>query len=111
MKKLYLLVFLLQFAIISCEKEKKEFPCPVVVAEEVPVTVKSSFESKYAKSTTDIKKWFKKDNEGYCAYFILNNKKTLAHFKNDGTFLDEKVEGKEGSHDDDDEGCECETDD
>ena len=112
MKKLLTFLFALQFIFISCEKDNEnEFPCPVVDAKVVPVIVKNAFEAKYPTSTVEI--WFNKDNTGYCAYFMLNTKKTLVHFKNDGTFIKEEAQDQNGNHqnNNEDEGCECEVDD
>ena len=107
MKKLILLFLSLQFILISCEKEhEREFPCPVVMADQVPSIVKESFGLKYPKITID--NWYNKDNTGYYASFQLNNIKTLASFKNDGTFIAEKAQVQTGQHNEHENDCGCE---
>lgn len=118
MKKLLAIVLTL-VTLVSCEKldllskHKKDKPCAVVAAETMPSKVTASFQTKYLGVT--VEKWFNKDNNGYCALFTLNGKKTLSQFNNDGVFLNEETDvEQEGNHQDDndndsDSGCECET--
>ena len=112
MKKLLFILLVCQSVFISCEKEhEKEFPCPVVTADEVPTIVKSSFQSMYSKAS--VEKWFNKDNSHFVAYFLTNSVKTLVYYKRDGTFEKEEIKGQKGNHhndDDDEDGCECEVD-
>ncbi len=114
MKTLLILAFGL-VALVSCEKgnlfdnNKKDKACPVVAVESIPENVNTSFQTKYPGATVD--KWFNKDNKGYCALFILNSKKTLSQFNNDGEFIKEETNvEQEGNHQDsEDNECECET--
>ena len=125
MKKSMILALGLLFMTFSCEKNDKEndsedVPCAVVANADVPTTVSSAFEAKYAGRT--VVKWFNKDNHGFAALFDVNGVKTLAEFNNDGTFVKEEIDEVEeeeehdgifGNHDEDDDeneddGCECE---
>lgn len=116
MKKLLAIVLTL-ITLVSCEKvdllnkHKKDKPCAVVSAETMPSEVTASFRTKYSGVTAE--KWFNKDNNGYCALFTINGKKTLSQFNNDGVFLNEETDAEqEGNHQDDndnDSECECET--
>ncbi len=106
------MLFILAIATIiaSCEKENEHKTlCPVISEKAVPSSVKSIFQEKYPNVT--VKNWFNKDNNGYCALFIFNGKKTKALFDNNGSFQKEEVEQKGKHEDDDDNGCECETED
>ena len=110
MKKIIIILFAFQFIFISCEKDNEnENPCPVVEAKVVPAIVKDAFVAKYPTTTVEI--WFNKDNTGFCAYFMLNTKKTLVHFNNDGTFIKEEDQHDDHQNNDEEEGCECEIDD
>ncbi len=51
----------------------------------MPAIVKDTFVEKYPKITEN--NWYNKDNIGYNVSFQLNNIKTMARFKNDGTFI------------------------
>jgi hypothetical protein len=113
MKKILLVIFALQFILISCEKEdRNDNHCPVVDAKSVSAKVISAFETRYPATMVEV--WFNKDNKGYCAYFKKNGSGIMIHFQNDGTFIREEVQDQQGNHqgsDDDDEGCECEVED
>ena len=107
MKKLFIL-FASVVLLASCEREKKNL-CPVVAATNVPNAVTKSFESKYPGTT--VTTWFNKDNTSYCAKFTQNGKGSRAYFDNNGIFQNEQLE-QDGEHqDNNDEGCDCETDD
>lgn len=107
MKKFIIALFPMAFILNACEKEhEREFPCPVVSANQVPINVQESFVAKYSKITVD--NWYNKDNTGYYASFQLNSLKTVASFKNDGTFIAEKVQNQKGQHHDHEDDCGCE---
>jgi len=90
MRKLIVVLSTLPFLFISCDKEHdEEFPCIVVSMDQVPAIVKDTFVGKYPKITEN--NWYNKDNIGYNVSFQLNNIKTMASFKNDGTFIAEIV--------------------
>ncbi len=101
------------FFLASCEKmgehHKKDKPCAVVSTENVPSSVTKSFEAKYPATKVDT--WFNKDNKGFAAAFKVNNKKSVAVFDNDGNFQNEINDDQQGDHQDNDEGCGCETED
>ena len=116
MKKLLVIAAsVLLFA--SCEKmdlfDKKDKPCTVVTQDGVPTSVVSAFQTKHPGIS--VKKWFNKDDKGFAAMFDNNGKEALDFFDNNGNFQEEKMEGdnqKRNHHDkDDDNGCECETED
>ncbi len=107
MRKILVVVFALQVLLISCEKEhEREFPCALVLVEQVPVVVKEAFAARYAKIA--VQSWYNKDNIGYYVSFELNNTKTLASFKNDGSFIAEMVQDQRGQHHDHENNCGCE---
>jgi len=107
MRKVILVLFALTFQLVSCEKEhEKEFPCAVVNNTEVPAIVKDAFVGRYPKITAD--NWYNKDNNGYYVSFQLNNIKTLASFKNDGSFIAEIAQGQKGQHHNHGNDCGCE---
>ncbi len=100
------------FFFVSCEKwdgfHKKDKPCPVVNAADVPASVTKSFDTKYSGAVVDT--WFNKDNAGFVASFKQAGKKTIARFDNDGNFENEI--NQDGDHqDNNEEGCDCETED
>ena len=98
---------------ISCEKDglfgHKDKSCPEVSISALPAAVKTAFEKQYPATTASV--WFNKDNKAYVAKFSKNGVETLARFSNDGTFENEQMEDQQGDHQDNDEGCECETED
>jgi len=115
MKKLLIIsVAVLLFA--SCEKlgwEKKDKPCPTVSADAVPAAVTKAFSDKHPGIA--VTTWFNKDSKGYAAKFDSNGKEALDFFDNSGNFQKEEIDNdnQQGNHDDgdDDEGCECDTED
>ena len=115
MKKLIIISISVLF-LASCEKlglEKKHKPCATVSQDAVPTSVVSAFQTKHPGISA--KKWFNKDNNGYTALFDSNGKEALDFFDNSGNFQKEEIDGdnQTGNHDDrdDDDGCECETED
>lgn len=102
------LILAIATIVVSCEKEKESKNlCPVISEKAVPSSVISAFQQKYPNVI--IEKWFNKDNKGYCAMFTFNGKETKALFDNNGNFQNEEIDN-EGEHkDNDDNGCECET--
>ena len=106
------------FLFASCEKlnlfDKKDKPCTVLTQDAVPTAVVSSFQTKHPSTT--VKKWFNKDDKGFAAMFDNNGKDALDFFDNNGNFQKEEIDGEnnqQGNHQDkdDDQGCDCETED
>lgn len=107
MKNLLLFAFIaISFA--SCEKEDPENLCPVVDKGALPKVVTSAFETKYPNVT--VEKWFNKDNKGYYALAHINGLKTLVQYDKEGNFINEDVRDQGDDNQDDDDGCECDTD-
>ncbi len=105
-----LLIFAIATIVVSCEKENEHKNlCPVISEKTVPSSVSSAFQVKYPNAI--VSKWFNKDNKGYCALFILNGKETKVLFDNNGIFQNEEVEQQGDHEDNDDNGCECESED
>ena len=76
----------------SCKKEvvdKEKNSCPVVDVSAVPDVVKNSFNTRYPGIS--VATWFNKDNNSFCAYFIINGGDELAQFANDGNFITEQI--------------------
>ena len=111
MKKLFLLFVVASVVLISCDKDcdHDDLPCELVNSKLIPGIVADSVNAKYPGVV--VLQWFNKDNKGYCAHFMVNNKITSALFDNNGKFIREGDDNKqqEGQHKDDD-GCECEED-
>jgi hypothetical protein len=122
MKKILILFSAIIIGLTSCEKmhdinlfHKKDKPCAVVTADQIPSAVSSAFTAKYPGVSAD--KWFDKDGTGFSALFTMNGKKGLTQFNNDGSLVkeeldvDEQGDHQNGNHHDknDDKGCECET--
>lgn len=114
MKNSIILALGLLFVGVSCEKNDDETQelCPEVTRNEVPTEVTKAFDAKYPN--TIVEKWFKKDDGGHCALITLNKVKTLAEFKDNGTFVEEEIENETNEHegnqdnDDDENDCDCE---
>ncbi len=112
--KTLLITFALAMIFASCEKENEHNDdCPVISEKLIASAVSQAFKEKYSTAVVD--KWFNKDNTGYCALFIIDGRKMLSQFSNDGTFVHEEAdveqEGEHENNDDKDSGCECESDD
>ena len=76
----------------SCKKEvvdKMKNNCPVVDVSAVPNVVKDSFNLRYPGVT--VTTWFNKDNNSFCAYFVLDDGDKLAQFAYDGNFITEQM--------------------
>jgi hypothetical protein len=114
MRNLYVILLTLTLGLSACEKSGKEdddIECPVVDSKSLPKDIVAAFAEKYPNET--VITWFNKDNKGYAAFFVSNNVKKIVIFNNEGSFMKEQVKNKQhGQHDNDDEeeGCECETD-
>ena len=114
MKKLLIISISILF-LASCEKlglDKKHKPCATVSQDGVPSAVVSAFQTKHPGIA--VKTWFNKDNNGFTALFDSNGKDALDFFDNSGNFQKEEIDNdQQGDHqdDDDDKGCECETED
>ncbi len=110
------------FFLVACKKEgheKNEIKnlCRVVPADSIPIIVRDSFTTKYAKVIPV--KWYVKDSMGYCAYFIINGMQQLALFSTNGAWLNTETKVEQtGQYEDSTgqsgklfkEGCSCETD-
>jgi hypothetical protein len=108
MKKLLTISIIALFFLTSCEKEhEKDEPCPLISADKVPVPVISSFTKQYPG--LEAKTWYY--HNGYAAFFLNNNVKTLAYFDDKGVFIKEKVKAAKGNGDGEgDDDCEYEDD-
>ncbi len=76
----------------SCEKEiagKTKNNCPIIDVSAVPNVVKDSFNARYPGMS--VTTWFNKDNNSFCAYFVLDDGDKLAQFANDGNFITEQM--------------------
>lgn len=111
MKKLFPLCAAAVICLTACEKiedlRDRDRPCPVVSTGEVPASVLDGFEARHAG--TPVKTWYNKDDKGFVALFISSGKEVFAYFDNNGNFQKEVTEGEH--EDEDDKGCECETED
>ncbi len=117
MKNLFFFITGMVLLLFSCKKienifehHHKDTPCPVISASAVPDGTLKAFQSKHPGIIPD--KWFNKDNNGYAALFNSNGTKGLDFFDNNGNFQKEEIDNnnQKGNHQDNDKGCECETD-